>query len=151
MGVKIDLIVRVICCLRAGIPYVSNNITVRSIVGNFLEHSRIFYFENGGSPEYYASSADWMPRNLERRVEILFPIENEGLRKKIWHILDIELRDTEKAHIMNSKGNFEKIKKKDMAPEERINSQKIFGDEAFAAGKVGNTQNSRIFVPEMKI
>ena len=151
MGVKIDLIVRGICCLKVGIPYVSDNITVRSIVGNFLEHSRIFYFENGGSPEYYASSADWMPRNLERRVEILFPIENENLRKKIWHILDTELKDTDKAHIMNSKGDFEKIKRKDIAPEERVNSQKIFGDEAANAVKVGNPQNSRVFVPEMKI
>jgi polyphosphate kinase len=92
-----------------------------------------------------------MPRNLERRVEILFPIENENLRKKIWHILDTELKDTDKAHIMNSKGDFEKIKRKDIAPEERVNSQKIFGDEAANAVKVGNPQNSRVFVPEMKI
>ncbi|SFP75697.1 polyphosphate kinase [Butyrivibrio proteoclasticus] len=150
LGVKIDLIVRGICCLRTGIPGISDNITVRSIVGNFLEHSRIFYFENGGSPEFYASSADWMPRNLERRVEILFPIENEKLRKKVWHILDMELRDTEKAHIMNEKGSFEKVKK-DPASDEKINSQKIFGDEAAEAVKNINPQNSRVFIPEMKI
>ena len=150
-GVKIDLIVRGICCLRTGIPGISENITVRSIVGNFLEHSRIFYFENGGSPEYYASSADWMPRNLERRVELLFPIENEKLKKKVWHILDLELRDTEKAHIMNSKGSFEKVKEKISQSEEKINSQKIFGDEAAALGKLPSPQNSRVFTPEMKI
>ena len=150
LGVKIDLIVRGICCLRTGIPGISDNITVRSIVGNFLEHSRIFYFENGGSPEFYASSADWMPRNLERRVEILFPIENEKLRKKVWHILELELGDTEKAHVMNDDGSFEKVKK-DLLPGERINSQKIFGDEAAAAVKNLNPQNSRVFTPEMKI
>ncbi|SEG48093.1 polyphosphate kinase [Butyrivibrio sp. Su6] len=150
LGVKIDLIVRGICCLRTGIPGISDNITVRSIVGNFLEHSRIFYFENGGSPEFYASSADWMPRNLERRVEILFPIENEKLRKKVWHILELELGDTEKAHVMNDDGSFEKVKK-DLLPGERINSQKIFGDEAAAAVKNINPQNSRVFTPEMKI
>lgn len=150
LGVKIDLIVRGICCLRTGIPGISDNITVRSIVGNFLEHSRIFYFENGGSPEFYASSADWMPRNLERRVEILFPIENEKLRKKVWHILELELGDTEKGHVMNDDGSFEKVKK-DLLPGERINSQKIFGDEAAAAVKNLNPQNSRVFTPEMKI
>lgn len=77
-GVKIELIVRGICCLKVGIPGVSETISVRSIVGNFLEHSRIFYFENAGNPEFYCSSADWMPRNLERRVEILFPVEKKS-------------------------------------------------------------------------
>ncbi|MBO5620895.1 MAG: RNA degradosome polyphosphate kinase, partial [Butyrivibrio sp.] len=103
-GVKIELIVRGICCLRAGVKGISENISVRSIVGNFLEHSRIFYFENGGNPEFYCSSADWMPRNLERRVEILFPVEDEALRNKLWHILDTELRDNVKSHVMNSDG-----------------------------------------------
>ncbi len=145
-GVKIDLIVRGICCLRAGVPGVSENITVRSIVGNFLEHSRIFYFENGGSPEYYASSADWMPRNLERRVEILFPIENDKLRKKIWHILDVELKDNKKAHIMDAEGKFRKITNDEFG--EDINSQLIFGLEATEKAKLPTTQNTRVFVPE---
>ncbi len=148
-GVRIDLIVRGICCLRAGVAGVSDNITVRSIVGNFLEHSRIFYFENGGSPEYYASSADWMPRNLERRVEILFPVEDEKLRSKIWNILDLELRDTEKAHVMNSKGIYVKKALKDTDEGERINSQKIFGQEALKAVKKKDTAGSRVFIPEM--
>ncbi len=148
-GVKIDLIVRGICCLRAGVPGLSENITVRSIVGNFLEHSRIFYFENGGNPEYYASSADWMPRNLERRVEILFPVESEVLRKKLWHILDLELKDTEKAHIMNSDGIYVKpdVKGDDT---EKINSQLIFGQEASKNSKSLSPQHSRVFIPEMK-
>ena len=148
-GVKIDLIVRGICCLRAGVPGVSENITVRSIVGNFLEHSRIFYFENGGNPEYYASSADWMPRNLERRVEILFPVENEALRKKLMHILDLELKDTEKAHIMDADGVYVKpvIKGDDF---EKINSQLIFSQEASRNSKSLGHQHSRVFIPEMK-
>ena len=77
-----DLIVRGICCLRTGVEGTNDNISVRSIVGNFLEHARIFYFENGGNPELYMGSADWMPRNLERRVEILFPVLNPELKRK---------------------------------------------------------------------
>ena len=98
-GVKIELIVRGICCLKVGIPDVSENISVRSIVGTFLEHSRIFYFENGGNSEVYCSSADWMPRNLERRVEIMFPVEDPRLKEKVMHILEVQLRDTVKAHL----------------------------------------------------
>jgi len=147
-GVKVDLIVRGICCLRTGIPGVSENITVRSIVGNFLEHSRIFYFANGGSPEYYASSADWMPRNLERRVEILFPIEDEKLRAKIWDILDLELKDTEKAHVMNGKGIYEKRSLDENPGAEKINSQKVFGDRAYVSSKKDDPLSTRVFVPE---
>ena len=147
-GVKVDLIVRGICCLRAGVEGVSENITVRSIVGNFLEHSRIFYFENGGSPEMYASSADWMPRNLERRVEILFPVEDERLKDKLWHILDVELKDTEKAHVMNSKGEYEKIAVKLPKDTERVNSQMVFGEEAVEAVHKDDPGSSRVFIPE---
>ena len=82
-GVKIDLIIRGICCLKVGIPGVSENITVRSIVGNFLEHARIFYFYNDGAEELYMGSADWMPRNLEKRVEIVFPVEDEQIKKEV--------------------------------------------------------------------
>lgn len=148
MGVKIDLIVRGICCLRAGVPGLSDNITVRSIVGNFLEHSRIFYFENGGSAEYYASSADWMPRNLERRVEILFPVEDPKLRKKLWDILDTELRDTEKAHVMNAKGVYVKTAGLDTSSPEKVNSQKVFGEEARCLIKKNDISSTRVFIPE---
>ena len=146
-GVRIDLIVRGICSLKTGIPGVSDNITVRSIVGNYLEHSRIFYFENAGKPEYYCSSADWMPRNLERRVEIMFPVENTALRAKIMHILETELHDTEKAHILNPDGIYVKVDRRGKMP---LNSQKLFGEEAKEAAKSNEIQNSRIFEPEMK-
>ena len=98
-GVQVELLVRGICCLKVGIPGVSENIQVRSIVGEFLEHSRIFYFENGGNPEIYMGSADWMPRNLDRRVEIVFPVEDEQIKNEIKHVLDLEFRDNVKAHI----------------------------------------------------
>ena len=146
-GVRIDLIVRGICSLKTGIPRVSDNITVRSIVGNYLEHSRIFYFENAGKPEYYCSSADWMPRNLERRVEIMFPVENTALRAKIMHILETELHDTEKAHLLNPDGIYVKVDRRGKMP---LNSQKLFGEEAKEAAKSNEIQNSRIFEPEMK-
>ncbi|MBO4846531.1 MAG: RNA degradosome polyphosphate kinase [Lachnospiraceae bacterium] len=125
-GVKIELIVRGICCLKVGIPGVSENITVRSIIGNFLEHSRIFYFENNGMPEVYCGSADWMPRNLERRVEILFPIEQGELKRKVYHILDMELKDNVKSHILMPDGTYVKEKNK----KERLNSQELFVKEA---------------------
>ena len=92
-GVKIELIIRGICCLKTGIPGISENITVKSIVGNFLEHSRIFYFYNNGWENVFMGSADWMPRNLDRRVEILFPVEDEECKKQVIHILDIQLQD----------------------------------------------------------
>lgn len=99
-GVKIDLIIRGICCLKTGIPGVSENIQVRSIVGNFLEHSRIFYFYNDGFEDVYMGSADWMPRNLDKRVEITFPVEDETLKREVIDILKLQLADTLKAHIL---------------------------------------------------
>lgn len=81
-GVKIELIVRGICCIKAGVPGLSDNISVRSIVGNYLEHSRIFYFYNDGFEDIYMGSADWMPRNLDKRVEITFPVEDRSLRRR---------------------------------------------------------------------
>ena len=147
-GVKIDLIVRGICCLRVGMPGISENITVRSIVGNFLEHSRIFYFENGGQPEVYAASADWMPRNLDRRVEIMFPLEDKEIQQKALHILETELADTVKAQIMQPDGTYVRV---DRTGKELINSQLVFGQEAKkAAKKSAEPENNRVFVPEMK-
>lgn len=105
-GVKTDLVVRGICCLKTGMPGISENITVRSIVGNFLEHSRIFYFHNNGFEEVFMGSADWMPRNLDKRVEILFPVEDEGLKQEVIHILDIQLQDNTKARILQPDGSY---------------------------------------------
>lgn len=103
-GVQIELIIRGICCLKQGVPSMSETIQVRSIVGTFLEHSRIFYFENDGSPEIYMGSADWMPRNLDKRVEILFPVEDPDLKKEIVHILHTQLADNTKAHLLQPDG-----------------------------------------------
>ena len=113
-GVKIDLIIRGICCVKAGIPGVSENIRVRSIVGTFLEHSRIFCFGNGGNEEIYMGSADWMPRNLDRRVEITFPVLDPSVRAKVRHILEVELEDTVRARIMkmDESGQYERIDKR---------------------------------------
>ena len=144
-GVEIDLIVRGICCLKVGIPGVSENIHVRSIVGNYLEHSRIYCFENGGRPEVYAASADWMPRNLDRRVEIMFPLEDEAIRERAISILDIELEDTLKAHIMKPDGTYEKVDKRG---KDLINSQKVFGEEAVKAAEIfKKDRDSRVFIP----
>ena len=146
-GVKIDLIVRGICCLRVGIPGVSENITVRSIVGNFLEHARIFYFENDEHPEVYCSSADWMPRNLERRVEILFPIDRQELKDELKHVLDVQLADTVKACILKPDGTYEKV---DGRGKKAVLAQDVFCKEAAKKVKVAkNTGESRTFTPKM--
>ena len=144
-GVRIELIVRGICCLRTGIPGVSENISVRSIVGNFLEHSRIFYFANGGNKEIYMGSADWMPRNLDRRVEIIFPVLDEALKEKAYHILEVELADNMKAHLMNREGIYEKIDKRGKV---LVNSQETFCHEAKqAVPKEDNGAKMRVFIP----
>ncbi len=146
-GVKIDLIIRGFCCLRVGIEGVSENITVRSIVGNFLEHARIFYFENDGKPEYYCASADWMPRNLERRVEILFPIEKPALQEKLHTILDCQLKDTVKASVLQSDGSYVKVDKRG---KEVYNAQLAFCQSAKAAAKEkAGTVHKRVFIPKM--
>ena len=106
-GVKIDLIVRGICCLRPGVKGLSTNITVRSIVDRFLEHSRIYYFENGCQPEVFVASADWMPRNFFRRIEVVFPIEDGVLRDRIINeILAVSLADNTKARMLQSDGSY---------------------------------------------
>ena len=106
-GVKVDLIVRGICCLRPGLDGVSENVRVLSIVGRFLEHSRIYYFHNRGEPDLYLGSADLMPRNIDRRVEVLFPVEDSLLREEIVeNILNVQLRDTEKGYWLQSDGTY---------------------------------------------
>lgn len=147
-GVKIDLIVRGICCLKTGIKGISENITVRSIVGNFLEHSRIFYFENDENYEIYCGSADWMPRNLERRVEILFPVDDHALKQKLLHILENQLRDNVKASVLQPDGTYEKPDKRGRTP---FSSQNVFCREAEEEAKAlsdESHQATRIFIPE---
>lgn len=111
-GVHIDLIVRGICGLRTGIEGISDNITVRSIVGRQLEHSRIFWFANGGEEQLYLSSADWMPRNLNDRVELFFPVETEEHIHRIKALLDLYLRDNVGAHMMQSNGSYRRVRNK---------------------------------------
>lgn len=137
-GVKIELVVRGICCLKTGIPGISENITVRSIVGDFLEHSRIFHFYNNGFEEVYMGSADWMPRNLDKRVEILFPVEDDALKAEVIHILDIQLADNEKARILQKNGTYRRAAKGGHA---KLNSQKYFCEEAKRAQKERKKQN----------
>ncbi len=148
-GVKIELIVRGICCLKTGIPGVSENITVRSIVGQFLEHSRIFYFENASAPKLFMGSADWMPRNLDKRVEIMFPVEDPKLKEEVIHILNVQLADTVKAHILSSDGVYER---QDLRGKQRFISQEYFMQEAWQKVKPeDNPVKSRVFVPEMGV
>ena len=122
-GVKVNLIVRGICCLRAGVKGYSDNIKVYSIVGQLLEHSRIFRFENGGAPKLYMGSADWMPRNLDRRVELVFPVEEADLKKRGFEILDIMLQDNVNARIQKSDSTYILVDKRG---KQRLNSQKYF-------------------------
>ncbi len=145
-GVKIELIIRGICSLKVGIPGVSENITVRSIVGTYLEHSRIYYFLNGGEEEIYLASADWMPRNLDRRVEILFPIENEQLKKEVMHVLQIQLQDTIKAQVKQPDGTYEKVDRRGKAA---LCAQEYFMKYAKDLNKQQeDTVQSRVFIPE---
>lgn len=143
-GVNINLIVRGICCLKTGIPGVSENINVRSIVGTFLEHSRIFYFGNGGNEEVYMASADWMPRNLDKRVEILFPVEDRDLKEEVIEVLNVQLADTLKAHILVGE-TYEKVDKRGKT---LLSSQMYFCEQAKKKEKKINGEGDRIFVPK---
>lgn len=115
-GVPIRLIVRGICCLIPGLPGVSEHIEVISIIGQLLEHSRIFRFENGGTPKIYMGSADWMSRNLDRRIELVFPIEDEGLKQRAFGILDLMLNDNINARMMASTTEYHHIDRRGKVP-----------------------------------
>lgn len=115
-GVEVKLIVRGVCCLRPGIPGVSENIEVRSIIGRFLEHTRVYAFENGGNKEVYAASADLMDRNLFRRVETCFPIENKKLHNRLLHDLEYYLKDNSQAWILQSDGSYQRVDSISEAP-----------------------------------
>ena len=144
-GVQIELIVRGICCLRAGVPGMSENITVRSITGRYLEHSRIFYFYNDGAEDLYLASADWMPRNLNRRVELLFPIEDPDCRARVLEVLDIEIHDTIRAHYLCEDGSYQKL---DLRGKVKLDSQQRLielADEAVASRNA--QQETMAFIP----
>ena len=144
-GVQIDMIVRGICCLRAGVPGMSDNITVRSITGRFLEHSRIFYFYNEGYEDIYLSSADWMPRNLDRRIELLFPIEDADCRARILEILRVDLEDTIRSHWMQSDGSYHK---QDLRGKVKLDSQvELCRLAVEAAARKKEEEDTRTFIP----
>jgi polyphosphate kinase len=127
-GVQIDLIVRGICCLRPGIPGVSENIRVRSLLGRFLEHSRIYYFRNGGQEEMLVGSADWMTRNLSRRVEVLLPIEDRRLVKRLREVLKIYLTDNVSARQMQFDGSYMRLRPQDAA--QAVEAQAVLASAA---------------------
>lgn len=145
-GVKIQLVVRGICCLRPGVAGVSENIRVTSIVGRFLEHSRIYYFENGGEHKIYLASADWMPRNLDRRVEVAFPVEDAEVKAEIEEIIYVTLADTVKARVMLSDGTYKRVDKRG---KESVHSQMLFYDMAFNKNKAEAEKAKDIFIPMM--
>lgn len=146
-GVEIELIVRGICCLKTGIKGISDNITVRSIVGRFLEHSRIYYFENDGNPRIYLASADWMNRNLDKRVETAFPIESQSLKDKVMEIINMTLADNVKARIQQENGEYKHIDrrgKKPFASQTEFYKQAVENYKEFKSKK-----NTDIFVPNI--
>ncbi len=132
-GVKIDLIVRGICGIRPGIPGVGKNISIRSIVGRFLEHHRILYLENGGEPRVFLSSADWMTRNLNERVELLFPVEDDVAAARLKEMLELMLKDNCKSHHMKSDGHYRRPEKRSAPP---LHSQEEFYRQARAAALI---------------
>ncbi len=131
-GVKINLIVRGICCLVPGVKGFSENIKVVSIVGQLLEHSRIFIFENNGNPLYYMGSADWMPRNLDRRVELVFPVEDVDIKKRVQEIMHVMFKDTVNARRQQSNMVYTPVEKRG---KKRMNCQKYFSKLALKAQK----------------
>jgi polyphosphate kinase len=127
-GVQIDLVVRGICCLRPGVPGISDNIRIVSVVGRFLEHSRIFYFHNCGEEEVFIGSADWMPRNLNRRVEAITPVEDPDLAKDLQEILGILLADNRQAWDLQSDGSY--VQRRSPNGTDEQSSQKILMEMA---------------------
>ena len=105
-GVEIDLVVRGICCLRPGVPGLSDRVRVQSIIGRFLEHSRIWMFGNDGTPEYFFGSADWMPRNFDRRVEVVTPVANPHFQERLQQVLEVCLADNRQAWDLQPDGSY---------------------------------------------
>ncbi len=127
-GVQIELIVRGMCALKPGLPGISQTIRVRSIIGRFLEHARVFYFQNGGNPEYWCASADWMERNFFRRVETCFPIESKSLQKRIWQELQLLLDDNLQAWELQADGSYRRVIA--TSPEASISAQQYLMEQA---------------------
>ncbi|MCH2659348.1 RNA degradosome polyphosphate kinase, partial [bacterium] len=138
-GVEIDLIVRGICCLRAGLSGISDNIRVYSIIGRFLEHSRVFYFANGGDEEIWLGSADWMNRNLRGRVEVVFPILDPALRRRVYReLIELALDDRAKSRRMEPDGNYVRRPPHQAEPETELQQRLmrlVLGEEELANGR----------------
>jgi len=145
-GVKVQLNVRGICCLRPGVPRLSENIEVVSIVDRFLEHSRIFYFHHGGEPLVFISSADWMPRNLDRRVELLVPVQDPSCQARLISILKTTFQDNVKARRLQPDGHYERLQPS--SPAKALRSQQIFFEQARDAAKQAQKDRYQTFVPQ---
>jgi len=144
-GVEIQLNVRGICCLRPGVPGLSENISVVSIVDRFLEHSRIFYFHHGGDPEVLISSADWMPRNLDRRIELMVAVEDPECRDRLVRILDTCMQDNVKGRKLLPDGSYERVKPK--SRKDLIRSQKVFYRAAMDTAAQDEQMRKKVFEP----
>ncbi len=145
-GTQIDLLIRGICCLRAGLPGVSETIRVVSIVDRFLEHSRVFYFENGGEPEVYLASADWMQRNFFRRIEVMFPIEDARLKSRLVDtILPVMLSDNVKSRLQQPDGSY--VRTPRAADEPAVRSQVVLQGQARESAREMGDRKHRLFVP----
>ena len=145
-GVEIKLNIRGVCCLCPGIPGLSENITVVSIVDRFLEHSRIFYFHNGGDPQVFISSADWMPRNLDRRVELLVPVEATHARQRMGHILETCFADNIKARQLLPDGTYQRV---EPTGKKKIRSQEVFYRRAVETARAAEKADSNAFQPQL--
>jgi polyphosphate kinase len=148
-GVKVQLNVRGICCLRPGVPRLSENIEVVSIVDRFLEHSRILYFHHGGEPLVFISSADWMPRNLDRRVELLVPVQDLACRERLISILNTTFQDNMKARRLMADGHYERLQPPGAA--KALRSQRTFFEQAQDAAKQARKDRYQTFVPERPV
>jgi polyphosphate kinase len=148
-GVKVQCHVRGICCLRPGVPGLSDNITVTSVVDRFLEHARILYFHHGGDPRVFISSADWMPRNLDRRVELLTPVDDEASRARLIDVLKMCAKDTAKARLLQADGTYVRHAKAREA--KAVRSQGEFYDQACTLAKRATTEPKVVFEPQRPI
>jgi polyphosphate kinase len=148
-GVQVQLNVRGICCLMPGVPGVSENITVTSIVDRYLEHSRILYFHAGGSPQVFISSADWMPRNLDRRVELLIPVEDAACRRRLVGILETCLQDNVKARQLMPDGAYRRIES--AGRKKRVRAQEAFYRQACEAARAAQKAADGTFEPQRPV